>query len=209
MSNNWLSNLVLLGIGILLFVGCFGVLFISLKEEKTYGKHLSREMPLFSNFKVNTALTPGETTVSVGKGWIKRQQVGFFVLGGVQQLVLDRVTITTSRYAGADVQSLSLEALLPSSKNVPRFVLAEASRIELRALKHEGGNPFFRAESVELPAGEKEAFFFKNAWFCEDGKAWEPLQKAWIVVEQQLKCARVHMLRTNGEQLSLPLTVTL
>lgn len=209
MNNRWLVDLTLLIIGVLLLWGCFGLFLFPFREEKSYGRRLEAKAELFSKLVVNTDLTPGEATVQIEKGWLVRQQVGFFVLGGMQQIALDRVTITTSLKAMADVSAVRLEDLLPSSGKMPRFTLAKAYRIEFKTLKAEGGRPFFRAMFAEVPLDKGKPIILQDAWFHENGMQWEPLERAWIVADHDVKKAHLQLLRKSGELFSLPLGVTL
>lgn len=208
-TSKWCTNLVLLVIGVLLFLGCFGLFLFPYRKETAYGKRLMPKTELFSKLVVNTDLTPGESTIQIEKGWLVRQKVGFFILGGVQQIALDRVTITTSLKAMSDVSAVRLENLLPSSGKMPSLTLAEVYRIEFKTLKTEGGRPFFRAMFAEIPLNNGKPIVFQDAWFHEEGRQWEPLERAWIVADHDVKKARLQMLRKGGEMVSLPLGVTL
>lgn len=193
--------------GILLIMGCFGISFIVLEEKPTFGKRMVARDLLFDRFRLTTALTPGEPTVTIEKGWIERKRVGLFVIGGYQRLILDCVTIVTPQHPQADLSPQSLSSLLLERKGLGEISLAELRRIELRAAKAEGGEAFFRAARAEVQPGKQRPVVLQNAWFREQGGRWEQLRMACIE-QADARSVRLRMARADGSLLSLPLSLS-
>lgn len=208
MKQNILFVLLMIVVGGLLTWGCFGLHWFPYKDVVNMGKRLREQETLFSNLRLSTELTPGEATITIKEGWIERKRLGFFVLGGMQSLVLNGVTIVTSlNKVSAASQPVRLSEILASIGKKTPFTLAKVYRFELRAPLEEGGQPFLRAESVQIPAAKESPIVLENAWFCEPGKTWERLDAAWMTVERDQHRAQLQMLRKGGVQLSLPLEV--
>ena len=204
-----LAFLLILMVGIIL-VGTFSHLFFNIKEERTMGKRFPIQTSAFTGFSLATDQTPGEPTVTIGKGWFERKRAGLFVVGGFQRLILDRVTITMAPTFVVDsTPSEVLTHLLPREFSMESIVLAEVRRLELREPKEQGGEAFLRVALVDVPAGKNKPITLQNAWFREKGSAWEQLTRAWIERKGDPIYATLHLIRQNGEQKSLSLPITL
>jgi hypothetical protein len=196
-------------VGILL-VGTFSHLFFTIKEERTMGKRFPVQTSAFTGLSLATDHTPGEPTITIGKGWFERKRAGLFVIGGFQRLILDRVTITIPQKMEASATpSESVINLLPREFSMESIVLAEVRRLEFREPKEQGGEAFLRVALADVPAGKNKPIVLQNAWFREKGKAWEQLARAWIERKGEPIHATLHLIWQNGEQKRMPLTITL
>ena len=208
MKQNILFILLIIVVSVLLAWGCFGLHWFHFKETVNRGRRLHEQETLFSNLRLSTEVTPGETTITINEGWIERKRVGFFVIGGMQYLTLKGVTVVASlNKKAADSSPVVLSELLASVDKKTPFTLARVYRFELRTPLQEGAMPFLRAESFQIPADKERPIVLKNAWFCEPGKEWESLKSAWMTIDRNKRHALLHMHRKTGAQISLPLSV--
>lgn len=198
--------MLLIMMGILLILGCFGLYFFTIAEdEATGGKRLPKMESVFKNLRIATDLTPGESTITIEKGWYERERAGLFIIGGLRRLVLDRVTITTSTDGISTGTSNRLVDLLSNAADLTPFNLAEIRRLELKKTKDQGGFPFLRVPVVEIPANTAHPISLPNAWFREQEGRWEQLQCAQFERIQGRKAVLLKMTRQNGTTMTLPL----
>lgn len=206
MKQCWAIRMLLIAMGILLIVGCFGVYFFTVGEdEATGGKRLPKMESVFKNLRIATDLTPGESTITIESGWYERERAGLFIIGGLRRLVLDRVTITTSTEGVIDSVPSCLVDLLSNTADLAPFNLAELRRLELKKTKDQGGFPFLRVPIVEIPVNTAQPILLQNAWFREQEGRWEQLQYAQFERMQGRRAVLLKMTRQNGTTMTLPL----
>jgi hypothetical protein len=155
--------------------------------------------------RISTDLTPGESTLTIEKGWLERKRMGLFVMGGLQRLVLDRVVLTLPKDCVIEKKQ-SFFDLLPQEVTNHAFVLIELNRLEFRRSKADGGEAFLRVALAEVPMEKAQPIILENAWFRgADGQHWEQLRRAWIERGEALQDPVLKLQRKTGEFLSIPL----
>ena len=192
--------------GVLLIMGCFGICFFAIEEGGfTGGKRLPKAESVFKNLRISTDLTPGEPTLTIEKGWLERKRMGLFVMGGLQRLVLDRVTLTLPKDSAVENTQRVVD-LLPQEVVNHAFIMVELKRLEFRRCKDEGGEAFLRVALAEVSMEKAQPIILENAWFRDtDGQRWEQLRSAWIERGDASQVPVARLQRKNGEYLSMPL----